>query len=117
MQTSSSFFTDQLIKIVTDEINDTIRRIIKFEIEKAQESGRRIIIEKAREVGTSEVVFRSLSVQETIEVISLNSLVIVYTYVIFMPIEVISLNSHNKSHHIIKRKICNGYMCTTYLHR
>ena len=82
VQTSSSFFTDQLIKIVTDEINDTIRRIIKFEIEKAQEAGRRIIIEKAQEVGTSEDVFRSLSVQETIEVITLNSLVIVYTYVI-----------------------------------
>ncbi|XP_039687317.1 importin subunit beta-3 isoform X3 [Medicago truncatula] len=67
IETSSTFFTDQLIKIVTDEINDTIRRIIKFEIEKAQESGRRIIIEKAQEVGTSEDVFRSLSVQETIE--------------------------------------------------
>ncbi|RHN43511.1 hypothetical protein MtrunA17_Chr8g0388691 [Medicago truncatula] len=50
IQTSSSFFTDQLIKIVNDEINDTIRRIIKFEIEKAQEAG------------TSEDVFRSLSV-------------------------------------------------------
>jgi len=88
MQTSSSFFTDQLIKIVTDEINDTIRRIIKFEIEKAQESGRRIIIEKAQEVGTLEDVFRSLSVQETIEVISLNSLVIVYTCVILCQLRI-----------------------------
>ncbi|AES70924.2 importin-like protein [Medicago truncatula] len=37
IQTSSSFVNDQLIKVIADGINDTARKIIKIEIEKAQE--------------------------------------------------------------------------------
>lgn len=37
MQTSSSYFNDKLIKVIADEIEDTIRMIIEIEITKAQE--------------------------------------------------------------------------------
>ncbi|CAJ2640681.1 unnamed protein product [Trifolium pratense] len=67
IQTFSSFFTDQLIKDIADELNDTIKKIIKFEIEKAQEEG------------TSEDLDEPLPPEEPTEVISLNSLAIEYT--------------------------------------
>ncbi|KAI5382288.1 hypothetical protein KIW84_UN0031 [Lathyrus oleraceus] len=37
IQTSSSYFNDKLIKVIADEIEDTIRMIIEIEITKAQE--------------------------------------------------------------------------------
>jgi hypothetical protein len=64
MQNSSSFFTDESIKQIADGLNNTIDKIIKFEIEKAQEGG------------TSEDLFETLSPEEPTEVISLNSLAI-----------------------------------------
>ncbi|XP_058752345.1 uncharacterized protein LOC131625511 [Vicia villosa] len=54
IQISSSFFTDQLIRCIADGINDTVKKIIKFEIEKAQ-------------VGTLEDVFESLTTEELME--------------------------------------------------
>lgn len=70
MQISSSFFTDQLLRCIADGINDTVKKIIKFEMEKPQE------------VGILEDVFESLITEELIEVISLNSPVTEYTYII-----------------------------------
>jgi hypothetical protein len=64
MQNSSSFFTDELIKQIADGLKNTINKIIKFEIEKAQEGG------------TSEDLSETLSPEEPTEVISLNSLAI-----------------------------------------
>jgi hypothetical protein len=61
MQNSSSFFTDESIKQIADGLKNTINKIIKFEIEKAQE------------VGTSEDLSETLSPEEPTEVISLNS--------------------------------------------
>ncbi|MCI03113.1 importin-5, partial [Trifolium medium] len=55
IQIFSSFFTDQLIKQIADELNDTIKKIIKFEIEKAQEEG------------TSEDLYEPLSLEEPTE--------------------------------------------------
>lgn len=70
MQISSSFFSNELVKVIADGINDAVKEIIKFEMEKAQE------------VGVLEDVFESLTTDELIEVISLNSPVIEYTYII-----------------------------------
>ncbi|CAK8566679.1 unnamed protein product [Lathyrus sativus] len=55
IQSSSSFFTDQLVKVIADGINDTVKKIIKFEMEKAQE------------VGTLEDIFESLTTDEIVE--------------------------------------------------
>ncbi|CAI8597176.1 unnamed protein product [Vicia faba] len=55
IQISSSFFTDQLIRLIADGINDTVKKIIKFEMEKAQE------------VGTLEDVFEALTTDEIME--------------------------------------------------
>ena len=65
MQTSSSFVNDQLIKVIADEIKDTIIKIIKIEIEKTQE------------VVASEDRCESLPTEDTLQVLlSLNSLAI-----------------------------------------
>ncbi|WJX36971.1 hypothetical protein P8452_24796 [Trifolium repens] len=55
IQNFSSFFTDESIKQIADGLNNTIDKIIKFEIEKAQEGG------------TSEDLFETLSPEEPTE--------------------------------------------------
>ncbi|CAL5203234.1 unnamed protein product [Lathyrus oleraceus] len=54
-QISSSFFSNELVKVIADGINDAVKEIIKFEMEKAQE------------VGVLEDVFESLTTDELIE--------------------------------------------------
>ncbi|WJX31050.1 hypothetical protein P8452_19527 [Trifolium repens] len=55
IQNSSSFFTDESIKQIADGLKNTINKIIKFEIEKAQEGG------------TSEDLSETLSPEEPTE--------------------------------------------------
>lgn len=71
MQTSSSYFNDKLIKVIADEIEDTIRMIVEIEITKAQ-------------VETLEGRCESLRTEDRIQVISLNSFAFEY-YTHVMP--------------------------------
>jgi hypothetical protein len=59
MQTASSFFSDQLIKVIGDGLKDTTRKIIEIEINKAQE-------EVASESGCE-----SLPTEDTLQVVSI----------------------------------------------
>lgn len=70
MQSASTFFNDSLIKIIADEIKDALRKIIKIGIMKEQG------------VGTSGGRCESLATEDTLQVVSLNSLAFEYIYII-----------------------------------